>query len=74
MSILQLLIDITYATENVSWPHVKQELCIYDWVSEEEEDNTAPIRKLEEWTGISKIQLPPPYHDKFQELDLYPVP
>lgn len=56
----QLLMDITYATENVSWPYVKQELCIHDWVTEEEEENTAPTRKLEEWTGISKVQLPPP--------------
>jgi len=56
----QLSADIAYATENISWPYVEQELSFHDWISDEEEDNTAPTRNLEEWTGISKVQLPPP--------------
>ena len=56
----QFLTDITYATENVSWPYVKQEVSIYDWISDEEEDKTASTHMLEEWTGIRKEQLPPP--------------
>ena len=55
----QLLADISYATKNVSWPFVEKQLELYDWIPYEEEDKTAPIRKLEEWTGISKEMLPP---------------
>jgi len=59
--IRQLLADITHATENVSWPFAEQEgLQIQDWISDEEEDQTAPVRNLEDWTGIHKDQLPPP--------------
>ena len=55
----QLLTDIADATENVSWPFVEKELQLHDWITDEEEEKTAPVRKLEEWTGISKEQLPP---------------
>ncbi len=55
----QLLEDIAYATENVNWPYMEQELDILDWISDEEEEKTAPSRDLEEWTGIRKVQLPP---------------
>ena len=55
----QLLEDIAYATENVSLPFVEKQLELYDWISEEEEDKTAPVRNLEEWAGISKEMLPP---------------
>lgn len=55
----QLLADINYATENVSWPFVEKELNLHDWLPDEEEDRTAPVRNLEDWTGINKIQLPP---------------
>ena len=54
----QLLADITYATENVAWPYRKRELDILDWISDEEEEQTAPYRPLEKWTGIHKLQLP----------------
>ncbi|MBW8049780.1 MAG: hypothetical protein FVQ77_05470 [Cytophagales bacterium] len=33
---------------------------MFDWIPCDEEDKTAPVRSLEEWTGISKVQLPPP--------------
>ena len=55
----QLLADIAYATDNVSWPFAEKELQLHDWISNEDEDKTAPIRDIEEWTGISKEQLPP---------------
>jgi hypothetical protein len=55
----QLLEDIAYATENVSLPYVDREVNLHDWISDEEEDRTAPVRNLEEWTGIGKAQLPP---------------
>ena len=54
----QLLTDIAYATENVSWPFIEKELHLHDWISDEDEDKTAPVRSLEEWTGISKEMLP----------------
>ena len=56
----QLLMDIKYAAENVRWPYLEEEFSIHDWITDEEENNTAPTRKLEEWTGITKNQLPPP--------------
>jgi len=55
----QLLADINDATENVSWPFAEKELELHDWITDEEEEKTAPARNLEEWTGISKEQLPP---------------
>ena len=55
----QLLEDIACATENVDWPYREAGLGIHDWVSDEEEERTAPRRPLEEWTGIRKAQLPP---------------
>jgi hypothetical protein len=57
--ILQLLADILYAKENVSFPRGEKEINWWDWISEEEEDATALVLSLEEWTGISKDQLPP---------------
>jgi hypothetical protein len=55
----QLLIEINSATENVSWPFAEKQLELHDWIPDEEEDATAPIRELEEWTGIKKEMLPP---------------
>jgi len=54
----QLLSDIAYATENVSWPFVEKEMQLRDWITDEEEEKTAPARNLEEWISISKEQLP----------------
>lgn len=57
--LMQLLNDIAVATENVNvpWPETNWDIC--DWVSEEEEDKQAPVRNLQEWTGIYQEQLPP---------------
>jgi hypothetical protein len=55
----QLLADIAYASNNVSWPFAEKELQLHDWISDEDEDKTAPIRNLNEWTGISEDMLPP---------------
>jgi len=55
----QLLADITDATENVEWPYEECESGIDCWMSDEEEERTAPRRDLEEWTGVHKTQLPP---------------
>jgi hypothetical protein len=57
--IQQLLADIAYAGENVSLPFAEKQTGIYEWVAEEEEEKSAPVRNLEEWTGISKEMLPP---------------
>ncbi len=57
--IQQILQDISNATENVSSPFAERELNLHDWLTDEEEDKTAPVRNLEEWTGIHKVQLPP---------------
>lgn len=51
--------DITCATENVSFPFLESEINLHEWLPEEDENKTAPIRNLEEWTGICKEQLPP---------------
>ena len=55
----QMLADIAYASENISWPFTEKELHLHDWISDEEEDKMAPVRPVEEWTGISKEMLPP---------------
>jgi hypothetical protein len=55
----QLLTDIANATQNVSLPFVEKQLELHDWIPDEEEDKIAPVRNLEEWTGISKEMLPP---------------
>ena len=55
----QLLADIAFATENVSWPFAEQQLELHDWMPAGEEDKAAPVRELEEWTGIRKELLPP---------------
>ena len=55
----QLLADIVYSTENVSLPFVEKQLELHDWISDEEEDKIAPVRNMEEWTGINKETLPP---------------
>lgn len=49
----QLLDDIAYATKNVSVPFVKDELEWHIRMSDKEEDKTAPVRNLQEWTEIS---------------------
>ncbi len=55
----QLLGDIAYATESVVGPYCERESDVWAWVSDEEEERTAPRRPLEEWTGIRKAALPP---------------
>lgn len=55
----QLLADIAYATENAQLPYRERERSIWDWMSNAEEERTAPRRPLEEWTGIRKCELPP---------------
>ncbi len=55
----QLLSDIAYATGNISLPFIEKELELNDWITNEEENKTAQVRNLEEWTGISKEMLPP---------------
>jgi hypothetical protein len=55
----QLPSEIQYSGENLSWSYVEKELELWDWTSDEDEDKTAPLRELEEWTGIKKEQLPP---------------
>lgn len=57
--VIQLLEDLAFATENVSWPFVEKEVDLWDWIPEEEEDRTAPVRDLEDWTGIRQEMLPP---------------
>ena len=57
--IQQLLNDIADATNNVSLPFVEQELSLQQWMSNEEEEAKAPVRNLQEWTGISSEMLPP---------------
>jgi len=55
----QLLDDIAFATENIDLPYCENRGDIWAWISDDEEDRTAPRRPLEEWTGIRKVALPP---------------
>ena len=55
----QLLTDINYAAANISLPFIEKQMRLHDWISDEEEDLAAPIRNLQEWTGITQEMLPP---------------
>ena len=58
----QLLSDISQATDNAKLSFVQSEVNmqnIHEWISDDEESQTAPVRNLEEWTGIRQEQLPP---------------
>ena len=56
--ILQLLEDIRHSTRNVSFPFTESAESLLDFLTEEEEDATAPVRVLSEWTGITQEMLP----------------
>ena len=57
--IKQLVSDIDRATATVCFPFAGETTGVCDWISDDEEDLTAPIRRLEEWTAINHDQLPP---------------
>jgi hypothetical protein len=57
--IQQLLNDIDYATQNINWPYIEKEMSLHEWIAEEDDDATAPIRNLPRWTGITPLMLPP---------------
>ena len=40
----QLLADIAFASQHVSWPFVEKQLELHDWIPADEEDKTAPVR------------------------------
>lgn len=61
----QLLADIADATRNVERPYSDRCENELFWLSDDEEERTAPRRSLEEWTGIRKAQLPP--HDQLDD-------
>jgi len=53
----QLLADIEYATKNVSRPVYENELI--HWIPDTTEEETAPVRNLQDYTGIRAEMLPP---------------
>jgi hypothetical protein len=55
----QLLNDITGVTQHISDAQVLTGQSITNWISGEEEEQTAPLRNLQEYTGISEEMLPP---------------
>ncbi len=55
----QLLADIYYATANVNLPFIEKQTALHDWISDDEEEKIAPIRNLQQWTGITQEMLPP---------------
>lgn len=55
----QLLEDIRSATANVDSPYIDKDLSLWDIPTDEEEDKTARVRNLQEWTGITQEMLPP---------------
>lgn len=40
--VAQLLADIVHATENLSTPFAEKDLTLHEWVSDVEQDKTAP--------------------------------
>src|SRR5690349_20974261 len=58
--VTQLIEDIAEATKNLNWPYIKKESYdLQDVRSREEEEVTAAVRLLPEWTGIAEEMLPP---------------
>lgn len=57
--ISQLLSDIEYARVNLSLPFTEKQTDFLYWISDEEEERTAPVRNLQEWTGITAEMMPP---------------
>jgi hypothetical protein len=55
----QLMGDIAIAIDNEKNVSDKQLYGLCDWISAEEEERTAPIRNLQESTGIYQEMLPP---------------
>ena len=56
----QLVIDINQATQNLAWPYLKSEVVsLLDVPTREDEEATAPVRNLPQWTGINPEMLPP---------------
>lgn len=55
----QLLMDIADATQNYQEPFAEKKVSLHDWVPAEEEEATAHVRNLCEWTGITPDMLPP---------------
>lgn len=55
----QLLGDIAIAIDNAKYATAEQKYDLCDWISEEEEERTAPIRNLQELTSIYQEMLPP---------------
>lgn len=67
----QLLSDLETATENLAWPYIKQtEVHLHDVRSREEEEATAPLRNLPQWTGITPDMLPPAGMLKDKEVEV----
>lgn len=66
----QLLEDIQIATTNVQRPFTDSDENQIYWLSDEEEERTAPRIPLEDWTGICKAQLPPQEYLDDEELEL----
>jgi hypothetical protein len=57
----QLIEDIQYAKANIQKPWIVPEggYEFDEWLSEEEDKKQAPVRNVEDWSGIKKEQLPP---------------
>jgi hypothetical protein len=55
----QLLSDLASAIENIQTSFAEQELNLGDWLTDEEEERTAPVRNLPQWSGIAAESLPP---------------
>jgi hypothetical protein len=55
----QLLADIAISIDNEKNTCTGKLYDLWDWISQEEEERTARIRNLQEWTGIYQEMLPP---------------
>lgn len=55
----QLHADIEYSITHLNHPCADVKTGNCDWVSEDEEDRQAPVRNLQEVTGIQQEMLPP---------------
>jgi hypothetical protein len=67
----QLLGDISVAIDKAKNTSTEYKYDLSDWLSEEEEERTAPIRNLQELTGIYQEMLPP--EDMLNDEQVHPL-
>ncbi|MFK7936431.1 MAG: hypothetical protein AB8G22_23150 [Saprospiraceae bacterium] len=66
----QLLADIDYVREHPPQIYREAEEDIFEWLPPDEDEQQAPKKTIEEWTGIKQYALPPADRLKDRQLSV----